>query len=99
MLGLTPRRWPLSSCATRHSGELCLSGIRRHADADARTSWEAELRGVAPDAVRQMWIDATPLARLETPEDVAKVVAFLASDDAEFITGEAISVNGGAFMD
>ena len=30
----------------------------------------------------QMWIEATPLARLETPEDVAKVVAFLASEDA-----------------
>ena len=62
-------------------------------------SWEAELRGIDADAVRQMWIDDTPLARLETPQDVAKVVAFLASDDAEFITGEAISVNGGAFMD
>jgi len=62
-------------------------------------SWEAELRGLAPDDVRQMWIDDTPLARLETPEDVARVVAFLASEDAEFITGEAISVNGGAFMD
>ena len=61
--------------------------------------WEAELRGLEPDAVRQMWIDATPLDRLETPQDVARVVAFLASDDAEFITGEAISVNGGAFMD
>ncbi len=62
-------------------------------------AWEAELRGIDPDTVRQTWIDDTPLARLETPEDVAKVVAFLASDDAEFITGEAISVNGGAFMD
>jgi len=62
-------------------------------------AWEAQLRGIEPDAVRQMWLDDTPLARLETPEDVAKVVAFLASDDAEFITGEAISVNGGAFMD
>ena len=40
-----------------------------------------------------------PLGRLESPEDVAKVVAFLASDDANFITGESISVNGGAFMD
>jgi meso-butanediol dehydrogenase / (S,S)-butanediol dehydrogenase / diacetyl reductase len=62
-------------------------------------SWEAELRGIESDAVRAMWIDATPLARLETPQDVANVVAFLVSDDAEFITGEAISVNGGAFMD
>jgi meso-butanediol dehydrogenase/(S,S)-butanediol dehydrogenase/diacetyl reductase len=62
-------------------------------------AWEAELRGIEPDAVRELWINDTPLARLETPEDVARVVAFLASDDAAFITGEAISVNGGAYMD
>lgn len=62
-------------------------------------AWEGELRGVDPDTVRRTWIDDTPLGRLETPEDVAKVVAFLVSDDASFITGEAISVNGGAFMD
>jgi len=62
-------------------------------------AWEAQLRGSDPETVKQMWIDDTPLARLQTPEDVAKVVAFLASEDAEFITGESISVNGGAFMD
>ena len=61
--------------------------------------WEARLRGTDPESVRRSWIDATPLARLETSEDVARVVAFLASDDARFITGEAISVNGGAYMD
>ena len=33
------------------------------------------------------------------PEDVARAVAFLASEDAAFVTGEAIAVNGGAFMD
>ncbi len=62
-------------------------------------AWEAELRGSDPEAVKQSWINDTPLARLETPEDVAKVVAFLASDDADFLTGESISVNGGAYMD
>jgi NAD(P)-dependent dehydrogenase (short-subunit alcohol dehydrogenase family) len=62
-------------------------------------AWEAELRATEPEIVKQGWIDATPLARLETPEDVAKVVAFLASDDAAFLTGESISVNGGAYMD
>ena len=61
--------------------------------------WEANLRGASPEEVKQLWIKDTPLARLETPEDVAKVVAFLASSDAEFITGESISVNGGAYMD
>ena len=62
-------------------------------------AWEAELRGVDEATVRRSYIDNTPLARLETAEDVAKVVAFLVSDDASFITGEAISVNGGAYMD
>ncbi len=61
--------------------------------------WEAALRGTDAAAVRSMWINDTPLGRLETPEDVAKVVAFLVSEDAAFITGESISVNGGAFMD
>lgn len=62
-------------------------------------AWEAELRGIDADSVKEMWIKDTPLGRLETPEDVAKVVGFLVSDDAEFLTGESISVNGGAYMD
>jgi len=66
---------------------------------DRELAWEAQLRGTDPESVKKLWINDTPLARLETPEDVAKVVAFLAGPDADFITGEAISVNGGAYMD
>ncbi|WP_260762187.1 SDR family NAD(P)-dependent oxidoreductase [Mycobacterium sp. SMC-4] len=62
-------------------------------------TWEATLSGSTPEEVRQEWIDATPLGRLQTPDDVARAVAFLASEDARFITGEALSVNGGAYMD
>jgi meso-butanediol dehydrogenase/(S,S)-butanediol dehydrogenase/diacetyl reductase len=61
--------------------------------------WEAELRGTSVEAVRNLYLADTPLGRLETPDDVARVVAFLVSPDAAFITGEAIAVNGGAFMD
>lgn len=61
--------------------------------------WEADLRGVKPTDVRQAWIDDTPMGRLETPEDVALAVSFLVGDKARFITGEALAVNGGAFMD
>jgi NAD(P)-dependent dehydrogenase (short-subunit alcohol dehydrogenase family) len=61
--------------------------------------WEAELRGTTTDGVRAMMIADTPLGRLEQPEDVARAVAFLLSDDARFITGEALAVNGGAYMD
>jgi meso-butanediol dehydrogenase / (S,S)-butanediol dehydrogenase / diacetyl reductase len=62
-------------------------------------AWEGALRGQPPETVQQMWIDDTPMGRIETPEDVAKPVAFLLSDDAAFITGEALAVNGGAHMD
>jgi NAD(P)-dependent dehydrogenase (short-subunit alcohol dehydrogenase family) len=61
--------------------------------------WEATLRGTTEEKVRQLYIDDTPLGRLETPQDVARAVAFLAGPDARFITGEALAVNGGAFMD
>jgi meso-butanediol dehydrogenase/(S,S)-butanediol dehydrogenase/diacetyl reductase len=62
-------------------------------------AWEAELRGVAAADVEQLWVADTPMGRLEQPEDVARAVAFLAGEDAGFITGEALAVNGGAFMD
>jgi NAD(P)-dependent dehydrogenase (short-subunit alcohol dehydrogenase family) len=66
---------------------------------DRELGWEATLRGTTQDAVRQLYIDDTPLGRVETPQDVARAVAFLAGPDAGFITGEALAVNGGAFMD
>ncbi len=47
---------------------------------------------------RQRAIEATPLGRLGTTEDVAGAVAFLASDDASFITGQVLSVDGGLVM-
>jgi len=61
--------------------------------------WEAKLRGVSVDEVKRLYVMDTPLRRLETPEDVAKVILFLASSGSDFITGEAININGGAFMD
>jgi meso-butanediol dehydrogenase / (S,S)-butanediol dehydrogenase / diacetyl reductase len=61
--------------------------------------WEASLSRTSLKAVRDLYIADTPLGRLETPEDVAHAVAFLAGGEAEFITGEALSVNGGAHMD
>lgn len=88
--------------------ELAANGIRVNcvcpgyvatAMQDRELGWEARLRGVAPDDVRRMWIKDTPMGRLEQPEDVARAVAFLAGADAGFVTGEALAVNGGAFMD
>jgi 3-oxoacyl-[acyl-carrier protein] reductase len=44
---------------------------------------------------RNMIIDNTPLRRIGQPEEVAHVVAFLASDEASFMTGAAVEVSGG----
>lgn len=62
-------------------------------------AWEAKLRGITADEVRALYLRDVPLGRLETPEDVAKVVHFLASDEAAYMTGQAINVTGGARMD
>ena len=43
-------------------------------------------------------VEAIPLARLGTAEDVADAVAFLASDQAAYVTGEVLKVNGGMYM-
>jgi meso-butanediol dehydrogenase / (S,S)-butanediol dehydrogenase / diacetyl reductase len=61
--------------------------------------WEAELRRTTPEEVQDLYVRDTPMGRLETPDDVARVVGFLASPDAVFITGEAVAVNGGVYMD
>jgi 3-oxoacyl-[acyl-carrier protein] reductase len=47
---------------------------------------------------RQQVIDMTPLGRWGTPDDVAAAAVFLASDDAAFLTGQMIAVNGGVVM-
>jgi NAD(P)-dependent dehydrogenase (short-subunit alcohol dehydrogenase family) len=57
--------------------------------------WEAKLRGLTPDDVRNEYIQMTPLGRLEEPEDVARVVVILASGYTNFMTGQAINVTGG----
>jgi 3-oxoacyl-[acyl-carrier protein] reductase len=50
------------------------------------------------DKYRDMIIERTPLGRIGQPEEVANVVAFLASDEASFITGAAVEVSGGSSM-
>ncbi len=60
--------------------------------------WEAELRGMTPEAVRAEYVSLTPLGRIEEPEDVADVVLFLASQASRFTTGEGVNVNGGVYM-
>jgi len=50
-----------------------------------------------PEMIRS-FVASIPLGRIGTPEDCAKVIAFLASDAASFVVGETIEVNGGQLM-
>lgn len=56
---------------------------------------ETEMTQKLPEEVRKEWIEDIPLKRGGTPDDVAKLALFLASDLSEYITGQVISVCGG----
>jgi 3-oxoacyl-[acyl-carrier protein] reductase len=72
------------------------SGIRVNCIAPADI--ETDMTAGWPQALRDRLIAMTPLARFGAVEEVSGAAAFLASDEASFITGQTLSINGGAFM-
>ncbi len=59
---------------------------------------ETDMTAAMPEAAKTATLSSIPMARLGAPEDVAKAVAFLASDDAAYITGQVVRVDGGMAM-
>ncbi|MBW1745501.1 MAG: 3-oxoacyl-[acyl-carrier-protein] reductase [Deltaproteobacteria bacterium] len=59
---------------------------------------ETDMTAALPEKARKAMLDQVPMGRGGQPEDVAAAVKFLASDDAAYITGQVIHVNGGMYM-
>jgi 3-oxoacyl-[acyl-carrier protein] reductase len=76
--------------------ELGNRGVRVNAVAPGYIT--TELTDVLSEEMRQLILANTPLGRLGRPEDVASAVRFLCSDDAAFVTGEVLLVDGGLGM-
>ena len=73
--------------------ELAPSGIRVNCVAPGVIDTDM-VQVLGQDTLREL-AEQTPLGRLGTPEDIAAAVAFLASDDASFITGQVLTADGG----
>ena len=58
---------------------------------------ETEITDVLSDTIKEKYKEIIPLSRFGQPEDVAKAVLFLASDDSSYITGEVLKINGGLY--
>jgi 3-oxoacyl-[acyl-carrier protein] reductase len=85
-------------CLTKQlARELGPHGITANAVAPGRI--DTPMIHLASDEENEAFRLRTPLGRLGTPEDVAGAVVFLASDEASFITGEIVDVNGGLLID
>ena len=86
-------------CLTRaFAAELGSRGIRVNTLAPGGTHTEGiERAGFIGSPFEKDMIDKTPLGRLGQPQDIAKVAAFLASDDAAWITGDRLVASGGFY--
>ncbi|MGH9432744.1 MAG: SDR family NAD(P)-dependent oxidoreductase [Terriglobia bacterium] len=78
--------------------ELAPHGVRVNAVAPGVIATPYHER-YSPPELFQKYISAVPMGRAGTPEEIAAVITFLASNGARYITGETIEINGGMLMD
>jgi acetoacetyl-CoA reductase len=79
---------------------LALEGASKHITVNAVAPGyvETDMVRAVPEEVLKKIVKTIPVGRLGIPEDIARAVLFLVADDADFITGSTLSINGGQHM-
>jgi acetoacetyl-CoA reductase/3-oxoacyl-[acyl-carrier protein] reductase len=98
LFGLTMSLAKEAAFALKRSGRLTPDGLNITVNAVAPGFIETEMLQSVPEKVLESIRAQVPLDRLGRPDDVARVVRFLASDDSSYITGQVWAVNGGMEM-
>jgi 3-oxoacyl-[acyl-carrier protein] reductase len=76
--------------------ELAPRGVTANAVAPGFV--ETDMTAVLPEAVKATFSDRIPLKRACAPEEIAAAVSYLASDEAGYVTGQVLGINGGMYM-
>jgi 3-oxoacyl-[acyl-carrier protein] reductase len=76
--------------------EVASRGITVNAIAPGFIS--TEMTESLPEAVKKQYLDVIPMGRFGTSQEIAQAVRFLISDQASYITGQVININGGMLM-
>lgn len=100
-------KWGMLGLTQTLALEVAREGIRVHAVCPGPVEGErvegfikrqADAQDVTPDDIRAEWIASMPIGRMITAQEVADVVAFLASDRSSGMTGQSINITGGMVM-
>lgn len=59
---------------------------------------DTDMTKVLPDKIKEQLLEQIPFKKMGEPEDIANLVCFLAADEAKYITGQVINIDGGLVM-
>ena len=77
--------------------ELAPFGVRVNAVSPGVDGYSRSRKFSSPEMMKA-YVEGIPMGRVGSPDEIAKVIAFLASDSAKFLVGETIEINGGMLM-